>query len=197
MGLGVVAMVGAYSGLTSLQQRQKSAEMSEFLSEIMIAALPMAWIDGELTDNERDTIDRFMVTSGIIEKDRNSIWKSIEKQQTFDQIMKASILFDDEHREKNCNQSKSEQIKHRLILCMAWEIAIADDKIYPSELYLHNRMADKLGISHEEVKEIRRVITLKHDRDLQQFTEILNNDSKVNVFSVREQYLLQPGSDNL
>jgi hypothetical protein len=44
------------------------------------------------------------------------------------------------------------------MLCVAWQIAIADGKAEFSELELHNRMAYKLGVSWEEVQEIRRVI---------------------------------------
>ena len=113
--------------------------------------------------------------------------------------MQTSILFDDEHREKSCSQSDNERLKHRLLLCAAWEIAIADGKIEGSELQLHNRMADKLGISRDEVKEIRRVLNLKHERELLQVAEKLKpNGSKTKILkSVREQYYLQPAADNL
>jgi uncharacterized tellurite resistance protein B-like protein len=93
------------------------------------------------------------------------VWKAIEERKTFDQIMQTSILFDNEHREKTCRQSNNERVKHRLILCAAWEIAIADGKIEGSELQLHDRIADKLGISRDEAEEIRRVFNLKHERE--------------------------------
>ena len=84
------------------------------------------------------------------------------------------------------------------LLCTAWEIAVADGKIDWSELHLHNRMADKLGISRDEVKEIRRAINLKHQQELWQVTEALEpNGSKIKLLSVREQYRLQPAADNL
>jgi hypothetical protein len=53
IGLGVIATVGIYSGLTGLKNKEEAAKMSKFLSDIMIAALPMAWIDGELSHKER------------------------------------------------------------------------------------------------------------------------------------------------
>ncbi|XWK86568.1 MAG: TerB family tellurite resistance protein [Phormidium sp.] len=110
--------------------------------------------------------------------------------------MQTSILFDDEHRKKTCSQSDNERLKHRLMLCAAWEIAIADGRIDSSELLLHNRMADKLGISREEVKEIRRVINLKHEDKLEVMTEVSEaNGSKTKLLkNVRELYRLQPAT---
>src|SRR5919202_2361308 len=144
VGLGVLATVGIYSGLKDWKNKEEAAKMSKFLAEIIIAALPMAWIDGELADQEKDTVDRLITSSGIRKEDRELIWKAIKERQSFDEIMRTSILFDDEHREKTCSQSDNERLKHRLLLCAAWEIAIADGKIEASELQLHNRMADKL-----------------------------------------------------
>jgi len=83
------------------------------------------------------------------------------------------------------------------VLCTAWEIAVADGKIDWSELHLHNQMADKLGISREEVKEIRRAINLKHQQELWLTEALEPNGSKTNLLSVREQYRLQPAGDYL
>lgn len=197
--LGVLATIGIYGGLMNWSNKEEAAKTSKFLSEIIIAALPMAWIDGELAEQEKDTVDRLITTSGIREKEQSLIWKAIEERKTFDQIIQTSILFDNEHREKTCTQSNNERLKHRLILCTAWEIAIADGKIQGSELQLHNRMADKLAISRDEVKEIRRVLNLKHERELLEVAEVLEaNGSKTKLLrSVREQYRLRPSVDNL
>lgn len=194
VGLGVLATIGIYSGLKGLSNKEQAAKMSQFLAEIIIAALPMAWIDGQLADKERDTVDRLMTTSGIRKEERDLIQKAIDKRQSFDEIMRTSILFDDEHRKKTCSQSDNERLKHRLMLCAAWEIAIADGRIDSSELLLHNRIADKLGISREEVKEIRRVMNLKHEDKLEVMTEVSQaNGSKTKVLkNVRELYRLQP-----
>jgi hypothetical protein len=84
-------------------------------------------------------------------------------------------------------------------LCAAWQIAIADGKIQGSELQLHNRMADKLGIYRDEVKEIRRVFNLKHEGELWEVIEVLEpNGSKTKLLrDVREQYRLRPDAENL
>ncbi len=197
VGLGVLATVGIYSGLTGWKNQEEAAKMSKFKSEIIMAALPMAWIDGELDDKEKDSIDRLMTTSGMRKEERDLVRKAIEQRDSFDEIMKKSILFDEEHREKSCSQSNKERLKHRLILCTAWEIAVADGKIDLSELALHNRMADKLGISREEVKEIRRAINLKHQQELWLTEALEPNGSKTKLLSVREQYRLQTAADYL
>ena len=84
------------------------------------------------------------------------------------------------------------------MLSVAWEIAIADGKIEFSELKLHNCMADKLGISREEVKEIRRVINLKHHQDILVSEEIIeaNVSNQKLLMPVREVYLLK-AAENL
>ncbi|MBD2198510.1 MULTISPECIES: tellurite resistance TerB family protein [Calothrix] len=199
VGLGVLATVGIYSGLMNWSNKEEAAKMSKFLSEIIIAALPMAWIDGELAQQEEDAIDGLITTSGIRQQEQSLVWKAIKERKTFDQIIQTSILFDNEHREKTCSQSNNERLKHRLMLCAAWEIAISDGKIEVSELQLHNRMADKLGISREEVQEIRRVINLKHKGELLQVTEVLQpTGSKTKLLrGVREQYRLRPAPDDL
>jgi DnaJ-domain-containing protein 1 len=140
-----------------------------------------------------------MVTSGIREEERVLVMTAIEECKNFDEIMRTSIIFDDKYREKTCRQSDRERLKHRLMLCAAWEIAIADNIIEQSELQLHNRMADKLGISRSEVEEIRRSLDLKHGRKLREVVEILEpNGSKTKLLkNVRDRYRLLPASDCL
>ncbi|WP_427160145.1 TerB family tellurite resistance protein [Aliinostoc sp. HNIBRCY26] len=198
VGLGVVATLGIYNGLTNWSNKEEVAKMSKFLSEIIIATLPMAWIDGELADQEKDVVDRLITTSGIRKEEQSLVWKAVKERKTFDQIIETSILFDNEHREKTCRQSDKERLKHRLMLCAAWEIAIADGEIQESELQLHDRMANKLGISYDEVKEIRWVFNLKHKGELWEVIEVLEpNGSKTKLLrDVREQYRRRPAADN-
>ena len=56
--------------------------------------------------------------------------------------------------------------------------------------------SDKLGISRDEVKEIRRVINLKDEDKLEVMTEVSQaNGSKNKVLkNVRELYRLQPAT---
>jgi uncharacterized tellurite resistance protein B-like protein len=199
VGLGVLATVGIYSSLTNWSNKEEAAKTSKFLSEIIIAALPMVWIDGELAEQEKDTVDRLITTSGIRKEEQSLVWKAIKERKTFDQIIETSILFDNDRREKICSQSNNERLKHRLMLCAAWEIAIADGKIQESELQLHNRMANKLAISLDEVKEIRRVLNLKHEGELWEVIEVLKpNGSKTKILrDVRKQYRGLPPADNV
>lgn len=199
IGLGILATTGVYSGLKTWNSVEEATKKSKFLSEIMIAALPMAWIDGELSDKEQDAVDKLLTVSGIRKEERDVVWEAIQKRPTFDHIMRTSILFDDEHRNRTCSQSDDERLKHRLILCTAWKIAIADGKFEQSELQLHNRMADKLGISRSEVQEIRRVINLSLEEELSEVVDVIQpNGSKAKLLrSVREQYRLRPASDNI
>ncbi|MBD2519135.1 TerB family tellurite resistance protein [Nostoc sp. FACHB-973] len=185
--------------MTNWSNKEEAAKTSKFLSEIIIAALPMVWIDGELADQEKDTVDRLITTSGIRKEEQSLVWKAIKERKTFDQIIETSILFDNDHREKTCSQSNNERLKHRLMLCAAWEIAIADGKIQESELQLHNRMANKLAISLDEVKEIRRVLNLKHEGELWEVIEVLQpNGSKTKILrDVRKQYRGLPPADNV
>ncbi len=199
VGLGVLATVGIYSGLMDKKNKEAAANKSKFLAEIIMAALPMAWIDGVLDESELDSIDKLMTTSGMRKEERDLVREAMEKRQSFDEIIKTSILFDEEHREKTCSQSPQERLKHRLMLCTAWNIAIADRKIDRSELRLHNRMADKLGVSREEVQEIRRAIELKHNEEIWHIMEVLKPNGCLvkSLISVREQYRLQPAGNNL
>ncbi|MHC5726269.1 MAG: hypothetical protein ACYTXY_19480, partial [Nostoc sp.] len=142
---------------------------------------------------------RLITTSGIRKEEQSLVWKAMKEGKTFDQIIETSILFENEDRKNTCSQSDYERLKHRLMLCAAWEIAIADGKIQASELQLHNRMAEKLCISSDEVKEIRRVLNLKHQGELLEVAEVLepNGSTTKLLKSVREQYRLQPSADNL
>jgi tellurite resistance protein len=193
----VLATVGIYSGLMTWKNKDEAAKTSKFLAEIMIAALPMAWVDGHFAPEEEDAIDRLMTTSGMRKQERDLVKKTITQRQSFNDVIRTSILFDEENRDKTCNQSNNERLKHRLMLCVAWEIAIADGKIEFSELQLHNRMADKLGISREEVQEIRRVINLKHQKELSVTSEVLapHISNRNSLMPIREVYSLKAAND--
>ncbi|MEC4804831.1 MAG: TerB family tellurite resistance protein [Jaaginema sp. PMC 1079.18] len=174
VGLGVIATLGIYSGLNTKSHKDKAEQNSKFISEIIMAALPMAWIDNEFSEQELDIIERLMTTSGIRQQEREKIYKEIKERKTFDDVMKTDILFDTKYQELYCRQSEKERIKHRLMLCVAWQIALADEKIHDAELHLHNRMAKKLGVSSSEVQEIRRTMSFQHHQELWESRNRLN-----------------------
>jgi hypothetical protein len=106
--------------------------------------------------------------------------------------MKSDILFDDKYRNLNCSQSDMERIKHRLILCTAWEIAVADHVIHPSEIKLHNKMAQTFGMAEEEASEIRRLISLNHYGKLIWMKMV---DNVIDQFDFYERYRLNPSME--
>lgn len=160
IGIGALATVGILSGLTSLKNQEESAKMSNFLGDILICSLPMAWADGHLDEQEKDTLQRLIVCSGMQDKDKNRVLESMKKRATFDEVLETTLLFDETHRKKYCKQSPKEQLKHRLLLKTAWELAIADGVVVPEEVKLHDRMAHVLGIPNEEAEELRRILNL-------------------------------------
>jgi len=160
IGIGALATVGILSGLATLKNKEESAKMSAFLGDILICSLPMAWADGHLDKQEKDTLQRLIVCSGMQDKDKNRVLESMEKRATFDEVFKTTLLFDEAHRQKSCKQSPKEQLKHRLLLKTAWELAISDGVIAPEEVQLHNDMTNILGIPLEDAEELRRIMNL-------------------------------------
>lgn len=196
VGLGCLACLGAYSFISEKNNEENATKMSKFLTDIMRASLPMAWIDGEFSEHEKIMIFRFMFQSGIKRDERNLLKQEMSERSDFDEIMKSDtqsdMLFDDAYRNLNCSQSDAERIKHRLILCTAWEIAVADHVIHPSEVELHNKMARTFGISDDHASEIRRVISLNHYGKLIWMKTV---DNLVEQFTFREQYRLNPSME--
>lgn len=160
IGIGALATVGILSGLATLKNKEESAKMSAFLGDILICSLPMAWADGHLDKQEKDTLQRLIVCSGMQDKDKNRVLESMEKRATFDEVFKTTLLFDEAHRQKSCKQSPKEQLKHRLLLKTAWELAISDGVIAPEEVQLHNDMTNILRIPLEDAEELRRIMNL-------------------------------------
>jgi tellurite resistance protein len=160
IGIGALATVGILSGLATLKNKEESAKMSAFLGDILICSLPMAWADGHFDKQEKDTLQRLIVCSGMQDKDKNRVLESMEKRATFDEVFKTTLLFDEAHRREYCEQSPKEQLKHRLLLKTAWELAISDGVIAPEEVQLHKDMTNVLGIPLENAEELRRIMNL-------------------------------------
>ncbi|WP_413166374.1 TerB family tellurite resistance protein [Capilliphycus salinus ALCB114379] len=168
VGVGAIVTMGIWDGVSRLKRQQESEKFSVFLADIILCSIPMAWSDGYLHLEEKKVIQHLLVSQGIQEKDRQRVLEALEKEVSFDEIFKTNALFDEEYRQKNCKQSEAEQLKHRLLLCTAWRIAIADDIILPEEIELHNHMADVLGFSQRDLEEIRRVVELSAARPVYQ-----------------------------
>ncbi|MEC4985934.1 MAG: TerB family tellurite resistance protein [Oscillatoria sp. PMC 1068.18] len=167
IGLGTLATVGVSKGAIHLRNKKEKQKMSSFLGDVLIAALPMAWADGELSLKEKDTLHRMLMNPAILQQDRERVYRAIEFQTSFDEVLKTTLLLDEESRKTNNLPSEKEKIKHRLLLCVAWEIAKADGRITEEEIKLHERMAKALPtVTPEAVQEIRRLVTLESGVDL-------------------------------
>jgi O-acetyl-ADP-ribose deacetylase (regulator of RNase III) len=93
------------------------------------------------------------LNAAINEKDTKRVREALNKTSNFDEILCQGLLKEE--------KSEKAQIKHRLLLTTAWELAKADGRITPEEVELHNRIAKLRNISPEEVEEIRRLVFLK------------------------------------
>jgi len=161
IGMAVVAGTGIFWGANTLRNEGEKRKLSKFLSEVLIAALPMAWADGALSQEEQDTIEQLMQNAAINEKDMACIRQAVHSDQSFDQVLQKGLLKEEDPRKQ--------QMKYRLIFFTAYELAKADGSISLEELALHNRMAKTMNIQEPEIQEMRRLILLKsginiHDR---------------------------------
>ncbi|MEB3121223.1 MAG: macro domain-containing protein [Snowella sp.] len=153
IGLAAITGLGVIHGASKLRDEGEKQKLSAFLADILIAALPMAWIDGEFSTEERDTIEKLMHNAAINEKDMKRVRTVMKEHKSFDDILHQGLL-----KEENPQKAR---MKYRLLLCTAYELAKADGAISSEEINLHNRMAQFMNIKEKEVHEIRRLILLK------------------------------------
>ncbi|MDB9312093.1 macro domain-containing protein [Spirulina sp. CS-785/01] len=177
VGLGTLATVGVTRGVFQWRNRKERKQMSQFVTDVLMAALPMVWVDGEFSQEERDVLHKMLMNPAILEEDRKRVYGVIEEQRSFDQVLATGLLVDDEHRKKHDQPSVKEKMKHRLLLCIAWELAKADGKIDVEEIQLHNRMAQVLPtIEPEAVQEIRRVVSCESGVNFQERISVVQGD---------------------
>jgi O-acetyl-ADP-ribose deacetylase (regulator of RNase III) len=89
------------------------------------------------------------------------IRQAMQVHQSFYQVLQDGLLTEKDPRKQ--------QMKRRLILFTAYELAKADGSISSEEQALHNRMAKIMGMQEPEIQEMRRLLLLKsginiHDR---------------------------------
>jgi O-acetyl-ADP-ribose deacetylase len=92
----------------------------------------------------------------------------MERQTSFDEVLNAGLL-----KEENPQKAK---MKHRLLLCTAWELAKADGEISADEVTLHDRMAKLMNITPEDVDEIRRLVLLQSGINLPDRIKVIQGD---------------------
>jgi O-acetyl-ADP-ribose deacetylase (regulator of RNase III)/tellurite resistance protein len=161
ISMAVIAGAGVFWGANTLRNEGEKKKLSKFLAEVLIAALPMAWVDGVLSQDEEDMIERLMQNAAVNKEDMQRIREAVRSHQSFDQVLQEGLLKEKEPRKQ--------QMKRRLILCTAYELAKADGSISPEELALHDRMAKIMDMQEPEMQEMRRLLLLKsglniHDR---------------------------------
>lgn len=153
IGLAVLGGAGVFTGASFLRGAEEKRKLSTFMADILIAALPMAWIDGNLSQEEKDTLEQFILNPALNEKDSKRIREAMQQHITFDQILHQGLL-----KEENPIKAR---MKYRLLLCTTYELAKADGVITNEELALHSRMAKLMKVDEAEIHEIRRLILLK------------------------------------
>lgn len=151
--IAAITGVGVSQGALFLRNQNEKRNLSKFLGDVLIAALPMAWVDGELSEEEKNTLETLCLNGSINDKDTKRVREAINTTQNFDEILSQGLL-----KEEKPEKAK---IKHRLLLTTAWELAKADGRITTEEVDLHNRIAKLTNILPEEVEEIRRLVFLK------------------------------------
>ncbi|WP_339385017.1 TerB family tellurite resistance protein [Iningainema tapete] len=151
IALGLTIGTGAFSATMFALGKIEETKLSQFLSDIIIASLPMLRADGEVSEEEKLAVIQILNNPLISQTDKNRVKAAMDSNDSFDDIVTKNIL----HEEK---QDKAE-IKRRLLLAITWEIAKADGKIDEKEIALHDRMAKILQVSEEVISEIRRLIT--------------------------------------
>jgi len=168
ISMAVVTGAGVCWGANALRNDGEKRKLSKFLAEVLIAALPMAWVDGSLSQEEEDTIEQLMQHAAITEQDMTRVRQAIQSHQSFDRVLQDGLLKEKEPRKQ--------QMKQRLILLTAYELAKADGAISPEELALHNRMAKIMGMQESEIQEMRRLLLLKSGINLHDRITIVQGD---------------------
>lgn len=167
IGLAAIAGAGIYHGAKTLRDEGEKRKLSAFLADVLLAALPMAWVDGNFSTAEQDVFELLLLNSEINEQDQQRIREAMNQQATLEEVLHKGIL-----KEENPQKAR---MKYRLLLCTAWEIAKADGSITSDEINLHNRIAKFVNMT-EEVHEIRRLVLLKSGINLQDRISVVQGD---------------------
>lgn len=177
IGIGALTTVGVIQGANYFRTRNERQKMSAFIGDVLIAALPMLWTDESSVEVKKVTFNRMVMNSILIQKDRERVYEALEHPRTFDEVLKSDLLLDNKGRSTQDIPSEKEKIKHRFLLCFAWQLARADSRIDDTEIELHNYMAQCLPtIDPEVLPEIRRLVTLEAGVNLEEKIVVIQDD---------------------
>lgn len=168
ISLAAITGVGILHGAKTLRDEGEKRKLSTFLADVLIAALPIAWVDGNFSIEEQDVLKKLLLNSAINPQDGQRICEAMERETTFEEVLYKGLL-------KEATPQKT-KMKHRLLLCTAWEVAKADGTISSDEINLHNRMAKLMSIEDVEVHEIRRLVLLKSGINLHSRVVVIQGD---------------------
>ncbi len=151
-----------------LREQGEKQKLSKFLSDVLIAALPMAWIDGEFSSDERDVLEKCMQNSILLDQDKQRIREALVKRVSFDEILHSGLLHEED--------SRKSKIKYRYLLAVTYQIAKADGVIGLEEVDLHNRIGKFANFREEEIDETRRLMLLESGIDIRDRIKILKGN---------------------
>lgn len=151
IALGLTIGTGVFSATMFALGKIEEHKLSQFLTDVIIASLPMLRADGQLAEEEKQAVLQLLNNPKINQQDQLKVKAAMDSDDSFDDIIVKNLL-------QEAKQEKIE-IKRRLLLAITWEIAKADSKIDEKEIALHDRMAKILQVPQATVNEIRRLIT--------------------------------------
>jgi uncharacterized tellurite resistance protein B-like protein len=147
IALGGLAFFLGIKGLKKIE----NIKLSHFLSDVIIASMPMIYADGEVHEKEVTAINFLMNNPAIYEKDRKRMIDAMNNPLDLDFVILNQIMY-----EPNGEKSK---IKARLLLSMAWHLSKADGKIHEKEIEMHNKMARIFQVEEPYCQEVRALLT--------------------------------------
>ena len=142
---------GAFLGSIYGFKKIEDTKLSKFLADAYIASMPMLYADGAMNEEERVVILQLASNRILRETDRKRILRALEQPIDLDYVFNSHLMYE--------KKSEKAQIKARLMLSIAWEIARSDRIIHPKEIEMHNRMAKLLSVEWNYCKEVRALLT--------------------------------------
>jgi uncharacterized tellurite resistance protein B-like protein/ElaB/YqjD/DUF883 family membrane-anchored ribosome-binding protein len=147
VSIGGAVFVGS---MFAFKKREKT-NLSKFLSDVIISSMPIIYADGKITEDEISQIQRLSSNPEIRDTDRKRILKALENPIDLDYVCDNFIMYD--------KKSKKAEIKARLLLSIAWELAKVDEEIHPKEVEMHDRMAKIFAVEENYTREVRLLLT--------------------------------------
>jgi tellurite resistance protein len=146
IALGGVAFLVSMKGLKKLEKNR----LSDFLADVIIASIPMIFADGIVHDDEILAINTLMADPTILDKDRKRIEEAMTANLKLEDIVANHLM-----HEKNAAKA---EIKSRLLLSIAMQIAKADGKVDKKELEVHRKMSRIFKVEENYCEEVRTLL---------------------------------------